>query len=62
MLRRTQHLVSRQCRILPGLPGTPPVATGPELADSQQVIASGYLGWFGEDGLSQLDRRFERGP
>lgn len=35
--------------------------TGPELSDSERVVTCGYLGWLGQDALSQLDRRFAWG-
>lgn len=46
---------------LSGLSDTRSFITGPELADSQRVVTSGYLRWLGKDGLPQLDRQFAWG-
>jgi len=46
---------------LPGLSDSRSFTAGPELSDSQRVVTCGYVGWLGEDALSQLDRRFAWG-
>lgn len=55
------HRLDQQTDPLSGLSDTRSFITGPELADSQRVVTSGYLRWLGKDGLSQLDRQFARG-
>lgn len=55
------HRLDQQAAPLSGLSDTRHSITGPELADSQRVVSSGYLRWLGEDGLSQLVRSFARG-
>ena len=44
-----------------GLSDSRSFTTGHELPDSERVVTCGYLGWLGEDALSQLDRRFAWG-
>lgn len=53
--------LEQQMTPVAGLSDTPQFITGPELADSQRVVTSGYLKWLGKDGLPQLDRQFARG-